>query len=320
MPLIQIVHTSQTKSDRLTAPSAFGNEQPNKEIYMEYIIIENGIIVKHVCAQTKPENAIEVPSGFGGYQGMKFAALKDDLSGPKPLPQQVSEGIINLPDGYKINEAGNEIIRMEQAEIDQKYPPKNYAVEGAFEAIEVRKTFDRDGEFGYWVADGMIEMIGEQPGKAYKAVNGQWVFDLPTGQAIKLNAVKTAFAEASADAHCTSSAGFVIDANETANRDINGLVNVLKATGTENTLFRAYDNSFHSVTIEQLETMLTEISLNGQYLYQAKWAIEAQIQDAETAEALEAITVTAESLTELANALMSAMPETTGDNTNAETV
>ena len=277
---------------------------------MEYIIVENGIIVKHVCAQTKPENAIEVPSGFGGYQGMKFAALKDDLSGPKPLSLQVEEGVTKKPEGYKINEADTEFVRMEQAEIDQEYLPKTYALEGSFDAVEVKKTFDRDGNFGYWPPSGMVEMDGEQPGKAYKAVNGQWVFDLPTGQAIKLNAVKTAFAEASANAHCVSSAGFVIDANETANRDINGLVNVLKATGTENTLFRAHDNSFHSVTLEQLETMLTEISLNGQYLYQAKWTMEAQIQAAETAEALDTIIITAEALAELADSLKASAGET----------
>lgn len=285
---------------------------------MEYIIVKNGVIAKHVCGKEKPENAIEVPEGFPGYIGLPFAALNEDFT-LKPLLQQVSEGIIDLPDGYRINEAGNEFIRMEQAEIDQKYPPKNYAVEGAFEAITVRKTFDKDGNFGYWAPEDMIEMPGEQPGKAYKAVNGQWVFDLPTGQAIKLNAVKTAFAEASANAHCASSAGFVIDANETANRDINGLVNVLKATGTENTLFRAYDNSFHSVTLEQLETMLTEISLNGQYLYQAKWALENRINTAETADELDDIEISAEQLTALADALMSATSETTGKNNNAET-
>ena len=270
---------------------------------MEYIIVENGIITAHRCGLTKPANAIEVPSGFPGYIGLQIAALKDDLTGLKPLSQQVSEGIIEQPEGYKINEAGNEFVRMEQAEIDQKYPTKTYAVEGAFDAITVRKTFDRDGNFGYYPPENMTEMAGEQPGKAYKAIDGQWVFDIITGRNLKLNAVKTAFAEASVNAHCASSVGFEIDADETANRDINGLINVLKATGTENTLFRAYDNSFHSVTLEQLETMLTEISLNGQYLYQAKWTLEAQIQAAETAEALEEIVVTAEALIDLASQL-----------------
>ena len=41
--------------------------------------------------------------------------------------------------------------------------------------------------------------------------------------------------------------------------------------------------------ILQLKTMLTEISLNGQYLYQAKWTLEAQIMQAQTEKELEAI-------------------------------
>ena len=106
---------------------------------MEYIIIENGIIVKHGCSAKKPENALEVPSGFPGYVGLPFAALKDDLTALKPLSQQVEEGIIEQPDGYKINDADNEFIRMEQSEIDAKYPPKTYALEGSFKAIERQK-------------------------------------------------------------------------------------------------------------------------------------------------------------------------------------
>lgn len=86
---------------------------------MEYIIVENGIISKHGCAKTKPENAIEVSSGFAGYIGLPFAALREDLSGLKPLSQQLAEGVIDLPDGYKVNKADNEFIRMEQAEIDK---------------------------------------------------------------------------------------------------------------------------------------------------------------------------------------------------------
>ena len=78
---------------------------------MEYIIIDNGVITKHGCAQTKPENALEVPSGFPGYVGLPFASLKDDMTGLKPLSQQVEEGIIEQPDGYKINDADNEFIR-----------------------------------------------------------------------------------------------------------------------------------------------------------------------------------------------------------------
>ena len=268
---------------------------------MEYIIIENGIITAHRCGKNRPENAIRVPSGFAGYVGLPLSTLKEDMSGLKPISQQLAEGVINLPDGYKVNKADNEFIRMEQAEIDEKYPVKTYAAEGAFEAIAVGKTFDRDGNFGYWPPEEAVEMSGKQPDVTYRAVNGQWVFDLSKGKELKLAELATAFEKASANAGCQSSLGFEINADEIANRNIEGLTLVLQPG--ESALFRAYDNSFHNVTREQLETMRREIVKNSQWLYQAKWTLETQIRTAETVEALEAIMVSPEALAELAGVL-----------------
>ena len=118
----------------------------------------------------------------------------------------------------------------------------------------------------------------------------------------KLAELEAAFDTASHKAHCTSSVGFEIDADETANRNIEGLVLVMQPE--ETTLFRAYDNTFHEVTREQLETMRKEIVVNSQYLYQAKWTMEARIKAAETTEALKIIVVTPGTLEELANSFM----------------
>ena len=118
----------------------------------------------------------------------------------------------------------------------------------------------------------------------------------------KLAELEAAFDTASREAHCTSSVGFEIDADETANRNIEGLVLVMQPE--ETTLFRAYDNTFHEVTREQLETMRKEIVVNSQYLYQAKWTMEARIKAAETTEALKIIVVTPGTLEELANTFM----------------
>lgn len=131
-------------------------------------------------------------------------------------------------------------------------------------------------------------------GTAYE--NGQ--FEKPEGPTLdelkqnKLEALKAAFLAASETAHCMSSVGFEIDANETANRDINGLIVVMEARGKENELFRAYDNTFHEVTLDDLKTMLVEISEHGQKLYARKWQLEVSIQAATTAEELDAITIT----------------------------
>lgn len=136
---------------------------------------------------------------------------------------------------------------------------------------------------------------GVVPGTPYE--NGQFIVSVPTLDELKqskLEAIKTAFLAASETAHCMSSVGFEIDANETANRDINGLIVVMEARGKETELFRAYDNTFHEVTLDDLKTMLVEISEHGQKLYARKWQLEVSIQAATTAEELDAITVTFE--------------------------
>ncbi len=106
----------------------------------------------------------------------------------------------------------------------------------------------------------------------------------------KLTELNVAFVMASENAHCRSSAGFEINADETANRNIEGLVLVLNEG--ESTLFRAWDNSFHEVTKEQLETMRKEIVVNSQRLYQTKWQIEAAIESAQAVEEVNAIDIT----------------------------
>ena len=225
---------------------------------MEYIIIDNGIIVKHGCAQTKPENALEVPSGFPGYVGLPFAALKDDMSGLKPLSQQVSEGIIDLPEGYKINEADTEFIRMEQSEIDAQYPPKTYALEGSFEAIDVKKMFDRDGNFGYWPQEGLIEMTGKQPGPAYKAVSGQWVLDEDKAAKVAMTEAKTERTDAVSKITVEVD-GLVFDGDETSQDRMTRAITMFTSSGLPadtTTSWVLADNTVAQVTIDQLTQAL----------------------------------------------------------------
>lgn len=94
---------------------------------------------------------------------------------------------------------------------------------------------------------------------------------LETVKQIRLEEINKKFSEISESAHVMSSVGFVIDANETANRDIEGLLKVMKVDGTETELFRDYNNEFHAVTLEQLEKMQVEVIKNGQHIYKQKW-------------------------------------------------
>ena len=130
-----------------------------------------------------------------------------------------------------------------------------------------------------------------------------WVYtpNLEKAKTTKLAELNGAFDAAAKEAHCTSSVGFEINADEIANRNIEGLVLVMQPE--ETTLFRAYDNSFHEVTREQLEVMRKEIVINSQYLYQAKWTFEAQIMQAQTAQAVADIDISADTIAALADTL-----------------
>lgn len=78
----------------------------------------------------------------------------------------------------------------------------------------------------------------------------------------------------------SSSLGFEINANSVANTNIDGLIKVLKKTGVESVLFRAFNNDLHNVTLDDLETMQMEIIMNGQALYAKKWELENIIDKA----------------------------------------
>ena len=117
----------------------------------------------------------------------------------------------------------------------------------------------------------------------------------PTLEAVKerkLSELSSKFATAEADAHLTSSLGIVINAGEKANRDIDGLVKLMEAMPSLETVeFCCYDNSYHTVTLADLKTMQIEVILSGNALYQQKWAFREAINAAKTKEELEAIVI-----------------------------
>lgn len=123
--------------------------------------------------------------------------------------------------------------------------------------------------------------------------NGQFVVQVPTleeARKTKLAELTSVFDAFSRDACIMSSLGFEIDANETANRDIEGLTLVMSDTDT--TLFCDYNNQFHEVTRAQLETMRREIVANSQRLYQTKWQYRNQIESAQSVAELDEIVIT----------------------------
>lgn len=83
--------------------------------------------------------------------------------------------------------------------------------------------------------------------------------------------------------------GKEIDADETANRNLQGLVTVMEATRQEKTYFCCADNSMVEVTLAQLKQMQLEIITYGQAMYAKKWEYRDAIEKAKTVAQLDAI-------------------------------
>lgn len=143
---------------------------------------------------------------------------------------------------------------------------------------------------------GQQKLIDEAKNAGWLDVTANWppVPSLEKARAAKLAELNAAFTTASETARCLSSAGFEINADETANRNISSLIVAMEATGGETVRFCAFDNCFHDVTLAQLKTMQLEIIANAQAIYQQKWVLREQINSAETVEELDTIDITFE--------------------------
>lgn len=108
-------------------------------------------------------------------------------------------------------------------------------------------------------------------------------------KAQKLEALNAAHEAAESGAYIVSSLGFKVDADDRANRDIDG---ILKTIGDGTVMFCDYANQFHELNKAQCETLQAEIIQNAQALYAQKWAYRAQVEAAESVDELNAIEFT----------------------------
>lgn len=111
-------------------------------------------------------------------------------------------------------------------------------------------------------------------------------------QARALVQLNADFETAKKRAHVKSSLGFEVDANQTANENVNGLL-VTIGEG-EKVQFCDYYNEFHELTRADLETLQTEIIQNAQSLYAQKWQYRTAIEACEDNEGLDAVVATIE--------------------------
>lgn len=109
-------------------------------------------------------------------------------------------------------------------------------------------------------------------------------------KAAKLSEIKIAFAAAEADGFVVSSLGFRADATRRSIGDIEGLIDLVSSGAmTAPVTFRDYDNTYHNLTLDQLNTLRLEAKGRGPLLYARKWELEAAADAAETVEAVQAI-------------------------------
>lgn len=93
-------------------------------------------------------------------------------------------------------------------------------------------------------------------------------------------------------AHLKSILGFTIDANQTANENITGLLVTIGET--ETIQFCDYYNKFRELNKTQLQILQTELITNAQSLYQQKWQYRHAIEDCVDNEGLDAVLATIE--------------------------
>lgn len=136
-----------------------------------------------------------------------------------------------------------------------------------------------------------LNELGPLPEGAVTTRPGKPAPTLEEARAASLARLNSAFAAAEASGKVMSSEGFVIDATERSNRDIEGLIISLEASGSQETTFCAADNGFHTVTLEQLRTMRLEVIAHGQALYARKWELRTAIESAQTVEAVQAVDI-----------------------------
>ena len=84
-----------------------------------------------------------------------------------------------------------------------------------------------------------------------------------------------------------SSLGFVVDGDARSRDNLSGLINI----GQEPVSFRDHNNGDHSLTLNDLRTLLKEAQMNGAMLYQQKWAMQKAIGACKSVKALKAVEI-----------------------------
>lgn len=149
-----------------------------------------------------------------------------------------------------------------------------------------RKAFGKPEKVEEWAELGVtyIEEVYTPPEPTIEELKSQKKLQL-----------KERFEQISETTYLKSSLGFWIDANDTANRNVQSLIRQLEYAisngASEDTAvqFRDYNNQYQNVTLANIKVLQNEIDANGTYLYGIKWQYEAQIDACESKDEIDLI-------------------------------
>lgn len=135
---------------------------------------------------------------------------------------------------------------------------------------------------GKWYQTWVLESVTHTPEEEAER--------LAEAKSTKLADIRSAFAAAEADGFVVSSLGFRADATRRSIGDIEGLIDLVSSgVLTAPVTFRDYDNTYHDLTLDQLNTLRLEAKGRGPLIYARKWELEAAADAAETVEAVQAV-------------------------------
>lgn len=135
---------------------------------------------------------------------------------------------------------------------------------------------------GKWYQTWVLEAVTHTPEEEAQR--------LAEAKAVKIADIKSAFAAAEANGFVDSTLGFRIDATRRSIDDIEGLIDLVSSGAMEAPVtFRGYDNAYHNLSLDQLNTLRIEAKGRGPLLYAKKWELEAAVDKALTVQEVQAI-------------------------------
>lgn len=135
---------------------------------------------------------------------------------------------------------------------------------------------------GRWYQTWMLEPVTHTPEEEAER--------LAAAKSTKLADIRSAFTAAEANGFVDSTLGFRIDATRRSIDDIEGLIDLVSSGAMKAPVtFRGYDNTYHNLSLDQLNTLRIEAKGRGPILYAKKWELEVAVDKALTVEEVQTI-------------------------------